>query len=235
MFRFIVAAIILFQVGFVEAARLKDVVNIEGVRDNPLTGFGLVVGLNGTGDSGAAFTNQSLKMMLERMGISAKTAFSVKNVASVMVTATLPPFARQGSRIDVTLSSLGDAKTLQGGTLVMTPLKGADGKIYAVAQGALSIGGFAAGGGGTAVQKNHPTVGRISGGAIIEREIKFKLNRETSLQLALKTLILPQQAGLLAQLTICSAKVWRLQKILALLKCRFPKIIKNRLYLLSPV
>jgi flagellar P-ring protein FlgI len=186
MFRFIVAAIILFQVGFVEAARLKDVVNIEGVRDNPLTGFGLVVGLNGTGDSGAAFTNQSLKMMLERMGISAKTAFSVKNVASVMVTGTLPPFARQGSRIDVTLSSLGDAKTLQGGTLVITPLKGADGKIYAVAQGALSIGGFAAGGGGAAVQKNHPTVGRISGGAIIEREINFKLNREATLQLALK-------------------------------------------------
>jgi flagellar P-ring protein FlgI len=186
MFRLLVAAIILFHVGYAEAARLKDVVNIEGVRDNPLTGFGLVVGLSGTGDSGAAFTNQSLKMMLERMGISAKSAISVKNIASVMVTATLPPFARQGSRLDVTLSSLGDAKTLQGGTLIMTPLKGADGRIYAVAQGALSIGGFAAEGGGAAVQKNHPTVGRISGGGIIEREINFKLNNEHTLQLALK-------------------------------------------------
>ncbi|MBF0382461.1 MAG: flagellar basal body P-ring protein FlgI [Magnetococcales bacterium] len=186
MFRFLVAAIIFFQVGFVEAARLKDVVNIEGVRDNPLTGFGLVVGLNGTGDSGAAFTNQSLKMMLERMGISAKETVKVNNVASVMVTGTLPPFARQGSRLDVTLSSLGDAKSLQGGTLIMTPLKGADGRIYAVAQGPLSIGGFAAEGGGAAVQKNHPTVGRIAGGAIVEREIKFNLNNEFSLQLALK-------------------------------------------------
>ncbi|MBF0449133.1 MAG: flagellar basal body P-ring protein FlgI [Magnetococcales bacterium] len=186
MFRIFIAAIILFQVGFAEAARLKDVVNIEGVRDNPLTGFGLVVGLNGTGDSGVGFTNQSLKMMLERMGISAKSAFKVKNVASVMVTATLPPFARQGSRLDVSLSSLGDAKTLQGGTLIMTPLKGADGRIYAVAQGALSIGGFSAEGGGANVQKNHPTVGRISGGAIIEREINFNLNNENSLQLALK-------------------------------------------------
>ncbi|MBF0454210.1 MAG: flagellar basal body P-ring protein FlgI [Magnetococcales bacterium] len=187
MFRFLVAAtLVLCQIGFAEAARLKDVVNIEGVRDNPLTGFGLVVGLSGTGDSGAAFTNQSLKMMLERMGISAEQAFKVKNVASVMVTATLPPFARQGSRLDVTLSSLGDAKTLQGGTLIMTPLKGADGRIYAVAQGALSIGGFAAEGGGASVQKNHPTVGRISDGAIIEREIKFNFNKEHNLQLALK-------------------------------------------------
>ena len=184
--RIIIAALVLFQVGMAEAARLKDVVNIEGVRDNPLTGFGLVVGLNGTGDSGASFTNQSLKMMLERMGISAESAFKVKNVASVMVTATLPPFARQGSRLDVSLSSLGDAKTLQGGTLIMTPMKGADGRIYAVAQGALSIGGFAAEGGGATVQKNHPTVGRISGGAIVEREIKFNFNNENTLQLALK-------------------------------------------------
>ncbi|MBF0195528.1 MAG: flagellar basal body P-ring protein FlgI, partial [Magnetococcales bacterium] len=186
MFRIFVAAIIFCQVGFSEAARLKDVVNIEGVRDNPLTGFGLVVGLNGTGDSGAAFTNQSLKMMLERMGISAKDSVKVNNVASVMVTGTLPPFARQGSKLDVTLSSLGDSKSLQGGTLIMTPMKGADGKIYAVAQGPLSIGGFAAEGGGAAVQKNHPTVGRISGGAIVEREIKFNLNKEMTLQLALK-------------------------------------------------
>lgn len=167
-------------------ARLKDVVDIEGVRDNPLTGFGLVVGLNGTGDSGASFTNQSLTMMLERMGISSSQGVKVKNVASVMVTANLPPFARQGGRLDVTLSSLGDAKSLQGGTLILTPLKGADGQIYAVAQGAVSIGGFAAEGGGAAVQKNHPTVARISGGGIVEREVAFELNRENQLQLALR-------------------------------------------------
>ncbi|MEO5331033.1 MAG: flagellar basal body P-ring protein FlgI [Magnetococcus sp. YQC-5] len=170
----------------VEAARLKDVVDIEGVRDNPLTGFGLVVGLNGSGDSSAAFTNQSLKMMLERMGISAEQGIKVKNVASVMVTATLPPFARQGSRLDVTLSSLGDAKSLQGGTLILTPLKGADGRIYAVAQGALAVGGMVAGGAGASQQKNHPTVGRITGGATVEKEIEFELNREHQLQLSLR-------------------------------------------------
>ncbi|MBF0143179.1 MAG: flagellar basal body P-ring protein FlgI [Magnetococcales bacterium] len=168
------------------AIRLKDVADIEGVRDNPLTGFGLVVGLNGSGDSSAAFTGQSMKMMLERMGISSPSAVQVKNVASVMVTATLPPFARQGSRLDVTLSSLGDAKSLQGGTLVMTPLKGADGRIYAVAQGPASVGGFAATGAGQEVQKNHPTVAMISGGAIIEREVAFELNGESRLQLALR-------------------------------------------------
>ena len=170
----------------VEAARLKDIVNIEGVRDNPLTGFGLVVGLNGTGDSSASFTNQSMKMMLERMGISTQQGVKVKNVAAVIVTTMLQPFARQGSTLDVTLSSLGDAKSLQGGTLIMTPLKGADGKIYAVAQGPVSIGGFSAEGANQKVQKNHPTVARISGGAIIEREVPFELNGEQTLQLSLK-------------------------------------------------
>ena len=167
-------------------ARLKDVVDIEGVRDNPLTGFGLVVGLNGTGDSSAGFTNQSLTMMLERMGVSSPQGVKVKNIASVMVTATLPPFARQGGRLDVVLSSLGDAKSLQGGTLVLTPLKGADGRIYAVAQGPVSIGGFAAEGAAQSVQKNHPTVARIAGGATIEREVGFDLSRERQLQLALR-------------------------------------------------
>ncbi|MBF0135575.1 MAG: flagellar basal body P-ring protein FlgI [Magnetococcales bacterium] len=169
-----------------DAARLKDVVNIEGVRDNPLTGFGLVVGLNGTGDSSTSFTTQSMRMMLERMGINIEQGVKVKNVAAVIVTSTLPPFARQGSTVDVTLSSLGDAKSLQGGTLVMTPLKGADGRIYAVAQGAVSVGGFAAQGGGQNVQKNHPTVARIAGGAIIEREVDFRLNGESALQLGLR-------------------------------------------------
>ncbi|MBF0294370.1 MAG: flagellar basal body P-ring protein FlgI [Magnetococcales bacterium] len=180
------APALLFGVPCAEAARLKDVVDIEGVRDNPLTGFGLVVGLNGTGDSAAAFTNQSLKMMLERMGISADQGIKVKNVASVMVTATLPPFARQGSRLDVTLSSLGDAKSLVGGTLILTPLKGADGRIYAVAQGPLTVGGFAAGGAGAAQQKNHPTVGRIASGATVEKEVEYDLNREHRVQLALR-------------------------------------------------
>lgn len=175
---------VLVSVG--HTARLKDVVDIEGVRNNPLTGFGLVVGLNGTGDSSASFTNQSLTMMLERMGISTPKGVKVKNIASVMVTATLPPFARQGGRLDVTLSSLGDAKSLQGGTLILTPLKGADGRIYAVAQGPVSIGGFAVEGAAQSVQKNHPTVARISGGAIIEREVGFDLNGEHQLQLALR-------------------------------------------------
>ncbi|MBF0188658.1 MAG: flagellar basal body P-ring protein FlgI [Magnetococcales bacterium] len=181
--------VMLGMLGFPEeasSARLKDVIDIEGVRDNPMTGFGLVVGLNGTGDSSAAFTSQSMRMMLERMGISTANGVSVKNVASVMVTSTLPPFARQGSRLDVTISSLGDAKSLQGGTLIMTPLKGADGRIYAVAQGPVSIGGFSAQGGNQGVQKNHPTVARIVGGAIVEKEVGFELNRERQLQLALR-------------------------------------------------
>ncbi|MBF0400644.1 MAG: flagellar basal body P-ring protein FlgI [Magnetococcales bacterium] len=169
-----------------QAARLKDVVDIEGVRENPLTGFGMVVGLNGTGDSSAAFTGQSLTMMLERMGISTPQGVKVKNIASVMVTASLPPFARQGGKLDVTLSSLGDAKSLQGGTLILTPLKGADGRIYAVAQGPVSIGGFAAEGAAQSVQKNHPTVARIAGGGIIEREVSFELNQEYQLQLSLR-------------------------------------------------
>ncbi|MEO5340173.1 MAG: flagellar basal body P-ring protein FlgI [Magnetococcus sp. MYC-9] len=182
------AVLLLGWADVAQAARLKDVVDIEGVRGNPLTGFGVVVGLNGTGDSSVSFTGQSLRMMLERMGIYTDPAQQVKakNVASVMVTATLPPFARQGGKLDVTLSSLGDAKNLQGGTLILTPLKGADGKVYAVAQGPVSIGGFAAEGVAQSVQKNHPTVARIAGGGVIEREINFELNQEYQLQLALR-------------------------------------------------
>lgn len=183
-FLLVIMLVVLTSTGY--AARLKDVVDIEGVRDNPLTGFGLVVGLNGTGDSSASFTNQSLTMMLERMGVTTPVGVKVKNIASVMVTAVLPPFARQGGRLDVTLSSLGDSKSLQGGTLILTPLKGADGRIYAVAQGAISIGGFAVEGAAQSVQKNHPTVARISGGATVEREVGFDLNKENQLQLALR-------------------------------------------------
>ncbi|OSM02396.1 putative flagellar basal body P-ring protein [Magnetofaba australis IT-1] len=176
----------LTQAQIADAARLKDVVTIEGVRGNPLSGFGLVVGLNGSGDSSLPFTSQAMRRMLSQMGISISAEIKAKNVAGVMVTTTLPPFARQGSQLDVTLSSVGDAKSLQGGTLIMTPLRGADGRIYAVSQGALSIGGFSAGGAGQGAQKNHPTVARIANGAIVEREINFALNREKSLELQLR-------------------------------------------------
>jgi flagellar P-ring protein precursor FlgI len=153
--------------------RLKDIAQIRGVRSNQLVGYGIVVGLEGTGDSnGALFTVQSVANMLERFGITVPpNALKVKNVAAVMVTAELPPFARAGNTIDVVVSSIGDARSLQGGTLLQTPLRGADGQVYAVAQGPLSIGGFNFGGGGARVQRNHTTVGRIPNGALIEREV----------------------------------------------------------------
>lgn len=162
----------------VSAARLKDIADIEGVRANQLLGYGLVVGLNGTGDkTGTSFTSQSMSNMLERLGIRVDPKeLKMANVASVIVTANLPPFARPGSRLDVSLSSIGDAKTLQGGSLVLTPLRGPDGKVYAVAQGAVSVGGFSVSeGGGDTAQKNHPTVGGIAGGALVERAIPFNL------------------------------------------------------------
>jgi flagellar P-ring protein precursor FlgI len=173
------------------ASRLKDVVNFEGVRDNMLVGYGLVVGLNGTGDSltNAPFTERSLIGMLERLGINSSGDFSTiktKNIAAVMVTATLPPFSSQGSRIDVVVSTMGDAKSLQGGTLLVTPLQGADGEVYAVAQGSVSSGFSASGASGSSVTKGVPTSGRIASGAIVEREIKFKLADLGSLSLALR-------------------------------------------------
>ena len=153
------------------AARLKDLASIEGVRENQLIGYGLVVGLAGTGDrQQTVFSTQSLSNLLRKMGVNVEpNGLRVNNVAAVMVTATLPPFATPGLRTDVTVSSIGDAASLQGGTLLMTSLRGADGEVYAAAQGPLSIGGFAAGGGGTGVQVNHPTVGRIPQGALIEQ------------------------------------------------------------------
>jgi flagellar P-ring protein precursor FlgI len=160
-------------------SRIKDLAHIQGVRENQLIGYGLLVGLNGTGDKGGTqFTVNSLSNMLRKLGVSVDPgALKVKNVAAVIVTATLPPFARKGERIDVTVSSLGDATSLQGGTLLLTPLKGADNQVYAVAQGPLSVGGFAAGGwAGGGVQKNHPTAGRIPQGASVEREIAFSLD-----------------------------------------------------------
>ncbi|NNG04285.1 MAG: flagellar basal body P-ring protein FlgI [Inquilinus sp.] len=161
------------------ASRIKDIVDVEGVRDNLLVGYGLVVGLNGTGDSlnSAPFTEQSLVGMLERLGVNVRDEdLKTDNVAAVMVTATLPPFSRQGSRIDVAVSSLGDADSLLGGQLLVTPLLGADGEVYAVAQGPLSIGGFSAQGAGETVTQGVPTAGRIAAGAIVEREVPFDLD-----------------------------------------------------------
>src|SRR5436190_21683001 len=170
-------------------SRIKDLANIEGVRQNQLIGYGLVVGLNGTGDTlnNIPFTRQSLQAMLERLGVNIRgQTLRTGNVAAVMVTANLPAFGTQGTRIDVTASALGDAKSLQGGTLLVTPLLGADGNVYAVAQGSLAIGGFQAEGEAAKIVRGVPTVGRIANGAIIEREIEFALNRLNQLRLALR-------------------------------------------------
>ena len=171
-----------------QAVRLKDVVSFKGVRPNQLLGNGLVVGLNGTGDgTNVDFNIQELANMLINMGITPnKGKMKVKNIAAVAVTAILPPFARVGSQIDVLVSSMGDAKSLQGGTLVLTPLKGADGKVYALAQGPISVGGFAASGdAGGGVTKNHPTAGRIANGATVEREIPFDFVDKQRITMAL--------------------------------------------------
>ncbi|MCP3979345.1 MAG: flagellar basal body P-ring protein FlgI [bacterium] len=168
--------------------RVKDLAVVEGVRSNPLVGYGLVVGLQGTGDgTQAAFTIQSLTNMLRRSGITVpQAAIRVRNVAAVMVTVDLQPFARPGQRLDVQVSSLGDAKSLQGGTLLMTPLLGPDGITYALAQGAVSIGGaFLGGGGGNSVQKNHPTSGRVPSGAVVERAISSRFDADSTIRLLL--------------------------------------------------
>ncbi len=170
-------------------SRIKDLANIEGVRQNQLIGYGLVVGLNGTGDTlnNIPFTKQSLQAMLERMGVNIRGAtIRTGNVAAVMVTGNLPAFGTQGTRMDVTVSALGDSKNLQGGTLLVTPLLGADGNVYAVAQGSVAVGGFQAEGEAAKITRGVPTVGRIANGAIIEREIEFALNRLPNVRLALR-------------------------------------------------
>jgi flagellar P-ring protein precursor FlgI len=172
-----------------KTTRIKDIVDIEGVRENQLVGYGLVVGLNGSGDSlnNAPFTKQSLSAMLERLGVSIRGQnLNTGNVAAVMVTATLPPFSNQGSKIDVSVSSLGDAKSLQGGTLLVTPLYGADGQVYSVAQGSVNVSGFAAKGDAESFVRNTPTAGRIPGGALVEREIDFHLADFQQIHVALK-------------------------------------------------
>jgi flagellar P-ring protein precursor FlgI len=185
------AAALLLVLGLADllhAARIKDIAAFRGVRSNQLVGYGLVVGLAGTGDGDdAVFTLQSMSSMLEKMGVTVNPDdIKVKNVAAVMVTAELPPFARSGSRMDALVSSIGNAKTLGGGTLLMTPLKGADGQVYAVAQGPVATGGFmVSSGSGDKVAKNFPTVGRAVQGVSVEREIPFDLNLKDSLMLAL--------------------------------------------------
>lgn len=169
--------------------RIKDLVEVEGVRGNQLLGYGLVVGLNGTGDrlQNSPFTQQSLEGMLERLGVNI-TGLNVKtrNVAAVMVMAELPPFPRQGTRVDVSISTMGDAKSLAGGNLVATPLMGADGKIYAVAQGPVATSGYAVEGAAASVTKGVPTSGRVANGAIVEREVDFDLDSLERVRLALR-------------------------------------------------
>jgi len=170
-------------------SRIKDIVEIEGVRDNILIGYGLVVGLNGSGDtlSSNVFTKQSLIGMLERLGVNANDgSLDAKNVAAVMVTGQLPAFARQGAKIDVSVSALGNSNSLLGGTLLVTPMLGADGEVYAVAQGTLAVGGFAAAGAAETVVKGVPTSGRIPNGAIVERELPFKLSDLKRVHLSLR-------------------------------------------------
>jgi flagellar P-ring protein precursor FlgI len=170
------------------AIRLKDIATFKGVRPNQLIGNGLVVGLNGTGDgTNVDFNTQELANMLTQLGLNpSRDKMKVKNVATVAVTAVLPPFSRAGSKIDVLVSSLGDAKSLQGGTLLLTPIKGVDGQVYALAQGPVSVGGFAASGdAGGGVTKNHPTAGRIAAGATVEREIPLNFLEKDNFTLSL--------------------------------------------------
>jgi len=169
------------------AARIKDIAAFDGVRENQLIGYGLVVGLNGSGDTDQTkFPVQSLVGALERMGVTiGRNEITVKNVAAVMVTAQLPPFSKQGNRLDVLVSSVGDSKSLAGGTLLMAPLKGADGQIYAVAQGAILTNSFSYGGQASSAMKNHPTAGTVPGGALIERELPNVLADRTALKLNL--------------------------------------------------
>ncbi|MCI0754772.1 flagellar basal body P-ring protein FlgI [Teichococcus vastitatis] len=170
--------------------RLKDITAIEGVRGNQLIGYGLVIGLQGTGDQlrNTPFTQQSLAAMLERMGINVADArVQTRNTAAVIVTATLPPFARQGTPIDVQVSSLGDSKSLNGGTLIVTPLMGADGEVYAVAQGPVVVGGFKAEGQAQSISSGVTTQGKVPGGALVEREVPVALNAQSSIRLTLRS------------------------------------------------
>jgi flagellar P-ring protein FlgI len=170
-----------------QAARIKDIASISGIRDNPLLGYGMVSGLAGTGDTITnGFTRETLSNLLTRQGLTMKPDVAkAKNVAAVMVTASLPPFAKIGAKIDVTVSSVGDAMSLQGGTLLLTALRGADGQVYAVSQGPIVLGGFSAGGQAGSVTKNHPSVGRIPNGASVEKELQYDFAQKKSLTINL--------------------------------------------------
>jgi flagellar P-ring protein precursor FlgI len=188
--RLLLAVVLAMAVTAADAAvRIKDIADLKGVRENQIIGYGLVIGLKGTGDTlrNAPFTEQSLQSMLDNMGINVRgTALRTRNVAAVVVTADLPPFATRGSRIDVAISSMGDASSLTGGTLVMTPLRGADGEVYAVAQGAVAVGGYSIEGQAQTVSQGTPTAGRIPNGALIEREVAGRFYEMESLVLELK-------------------------------------------------
>ena len=170
------------------ASRVKDIATLQSVRDNQLLGYGLVIGLQGSGDSlrNSAFTEQSVRAMLESLGIASEGMVRSKNIAAVIVTGNLPPFVRAGARVDINVSSLGDATSLAGGTLVMTPLRGADGEIYAVGQGAVSVAGFYAQGEAETLTQGVPTAGRIPGGAIVEREVEASLRDQNRFVLQLR-------------------------------------------------
>ena len=188
MKRFLLSMLLLgFMAQPALAIRIKDIASFDGVRDNQLVGYGLVVGLNGSGDSDQTkFPVQSLVNVLERMGVTVnRVDIKVKNLAAVMVTAVLAPFAKQGATMDVLVSSLGDATSLSGGTLLLSPLKGGDGQVYAVAQGAVSTNAFSYGGQAASAQKNHPTAGRVPGGGLVEREIPNVLVDRSTLKLNL--------------------------------------------------
>lgn len=184
---FALALIAVFSSSATEAARIKDIAFVEGVRSNQLVGYGLVVGLNGTGDKSSSATTQSISNMLNRMGMKIDPKnIKAKNTASVLVTAEIPPFVKPGAKIDILVSSIGDASSLQGGTLISTPLRAPDGAVYAMAQGAIALAGFTAGKASSNVMKNHQTAGKIPGGAILEREVPFALNPENGLVFSLR-------------------------------------------------
>ncbi len=186
-FFWILWCVVSLQIPATAASRIKDVASFEGVRENQLVGYGLIVGLNGTGDrSQTFFSTQTLANMLERSGITiVPDQVRVKNIAAVMVTASLPPFIRQGSRIDVTVSSIGDAQSIQGGVLIMTPLRAANGEVYVTAQGQVVLGGFSGSGRNSRIQLNHPTVGRIPNGGLVEKELAVDFTGKDQLNLVL--------------------------------------------------
>ena len=192
IFRLLLIAVVIISITphYTSAERIKDISTFSGLRENELVGYGIIVGLNGTGDKDGTYIYQPFVNMLRRMGVSVNLADikgKTKNIAAVMVTAKLQTNIKPGSRVDVMVSSIGDAKSLQGGTLIMTPLTGVDEQVYAVAQGPVSIGGFVAGGSGTTTIKNHPNVGTIPNGAIVEREVPVQLNNKEKLTLILTT------------------------------------------------